>query len=120
MPREDFGEFKVLLYVALPLAMGPGGMRAAEDRAMEALKRVGLKDCEDRSWDELSDWDRLLVTLARGYATRPRLMVVDDFLDGLGAGGTREAGELLLSLARELQCGILVSASERVMPRLIR
>jgi putative ABC transport system ATP-binding protein len=112
MPREDFGEFEVLQYVALPLAMGDGGMRAAEDRAMEALKRVGAQGCEDRGWEELSDWDRLLVTLARGYATQPQLMVIDDLLDGLGAGGTREAGELLLSLTRELQCGVLISASD--------
>ncbi len=112
MPREDFGEFKALSYIALPLAMGRGGMRAAEDQAMKALKRVGAKDCEDRSWEELSDWDRLLVTFARGYATHPKLMVVDDLLDALGAGGTREASELLLSLARELQCGVLVGASD--------
>lgn len=112
MPRGDFGEFKVLQYVALPLAMGRGGMRAAEDRAVEALERVGARGCEDCGWEELSDWDRLLVTLARGYATGPRLMVVDDLLDGLGAGGTREAGELLLSLASELQCGVLVAASD--------
>jgi hypothetical protein len=39
-------------------------------------------------------------------------MVVDDLLNALGAGGTREASELLLSLARELQCGVLVGASD--------
>jgi putative ABC transport system ATP-binding protein len=112
MPRADMADFDVLRYVALPLAMGRGGMRAAEDRAMEALRRVGVDGCADRSWRELSDWDRLLVTFARGYAVHPSLLVVDDLLDALGPGGTREAGELLLSLARELQCGVLVAASD--------
>ena len=112
MPRADFGEFRVLHYVALPLAMGRKGMRAAEDQATEALRRVGVEHCSDRSWEDLSDWDRLLVTFARGYASRPRLMVLDDLLDGLGAGGTREAGELLLGFARELRCGVLAGASD--------
>jgi ABC-type taurine transport system ATPase subunit len=65
-----------------------------------------------RSYGALSDWERLLVTVARGYAARPRLMVVDDLLDGLGAGGMREAGELLLGIAGELNCGVLAGASD--------
>ncbi len=113
MPNKDFAGFEVLEYVALPLGMdrGCGDMRPADDRAREALKRVGAESCEGRDWDDLSDWDRLLVTFARGYAARPALMVVDDLLDALGAGGRREGGELLLALATELQCGVLVTAS---------
>jgi putative ABC transport system ATP-binding protein len=112
MPREDFAEFGVLEYVALPLAMGRGSMDGAEDVARAALDRVGAKGCIGRSYEALSDWERLLVTFARAYATRPRLMVVDDLLDGLGAGGTREAGELLLGIADELRCGVLAGASD--------
>ena len=112
MPRTDFGEFDALRYIAIPLATGSVGMRAAEEQAMAALTRVGAGGCADCQWDELSDWDRVLVTLARGYASRPWLMVVDDLLDALGAGGTRQAGELLLSIARELRCGVLAGASD--------
>lgn len=113
LPRGDFCEFKVLDYVSLPLAIDSGrGMAAAEERAVAALRRVGVEDCVGCKWDELSDWQRLMVTFARGYAARPRLMVGDDLLDGLGAGGTREAGELLLAFARELGCGVLVAASD--------
>ncbi len=113
LPREGMGDFDVLGYVGLPLAMGRGmRTRDADDRATLALKRVGAVECAERGWDELSDWERLLVTLARGIVSRPGLMVLDDLLDGLGAGGTREAGELLLSLARELKCGVLLSASD--------
>ncbi len=112
LPREDMADFDVLRYVALPLAMGRGGdMGDAEDRARRALRRVGMDGRDDWRWEELSDWERLLVAFARGYAARPKLMVVDDLLDALGAGGAREAGELLLGLGRELQCGVLVAAS---------
>jgi ABC-type taurine transport system ATPase subunit len=113
LPREDMGDFDALGYVGLPLAMGRGvSNRDADDHATEALKRVGAVECASRGWDELSNWERLLVTLARGIVSHPTLMVLDDLLDWLGAGGIREAGELLLSLARELQCGILLSASD--------
>jgi putative ABC transport system ATP-binding protein len=111
--RGDMGGFQAVEYVSLPLAMGRGvGMRAAEDRATAALERLGVSDCAQRRWEELSDWQRLLVVFARGYVSRPRLMVLDDLLDALGARGTREAGELLLSLARELRCGVLAGASD--------
>ncbi len=112
MPQEDMADFRVLPYIAFPLDMGRDGMSGAEDRAREALKRVGVEGCEDCSWGELPDWERLMVKFARAYAARPALMVLDDVLDGLGAGGTREAGELLLELAGELQCGVLVAASD--------
>jgi putative ABC transport system ATP-binding protein len=112
MPRGDFADFGVLDYVALPLSMGRGPTGGAEDRARVALDRVGAKGCLGRSYGALSDWERLLVTFARGYASRPRLMVVDDLLDGLGAGGMREAGELLLGIAGELNCGVLAGASD--------
>jgi putative ABC transport system ATP-binding protein len=111
--RGDMGEFQAVEYVGLPLAMGRGvGMRAAEDRATAALERLGVADCAQRRWEELSDWERLLVAFARGVVSRPRLMVLDDLLDALGARGTREAGELLLSLAREMDCGVLAGASD--------
>jgi ABC-type lipoprotein export system ATPase subunit len=112
MPRENMAEFEVLEGVALPLAMGRADMDAAKALAMEALERVGAEDCADRGWEELSDWDRLLVTLARGYAIRPRLMVLDDLLDAHGAAGARQAGELLREFAQELGCGVLAGASD--------
>jgi ABC-type cobalamin/Fe3+-siderophores transport system ATPase subunit len=112
MPRANFGGFDALRYIAMPLATGSVGMRAAEERATAALKRVGAEGCAECQWGDLSDWDRVLVTLARGYASRPRLIVVDDLLDALGVGGTRQAGELLLSIVRELRCGVLAGASD--------
>jgi ABC-type lipoprotein export system ATPase subunit len=113
MPREGTGDFEVLDYVGLPLAMGRGQrMRDADDLAMAALKRVGAVDAARKRWSELSNWERVLIAFARGFVGKPSLMVVDDLLDGLGPRGTREASELLLSLAGELRCGVLVAASD--------
>jgi ABC-type lipoprotein export system ATPase subunit len=112
--REGTGvKFEVLDYVGLPLAMGRGrGRRGAEGRAMEALERVGAADCAHQRWEELSNWERVLVGFARGAVGEPRLMVVDNVIEGLGMRRTREAGELLRSLIGELGCGVLMSASD--------
>ena len=112
--REGTGvNFEVIDYVGLPLAMGRGrGRRGAERLAMEALERVGAADCVHQRWEELSNWERVLVGFARGVVGEPRLMIVDDVIDGLGMRKTREAGELLRSLVGELGCGVLMSASD--------
>jgi ABC-type lipoprotein export system ATPase subunit len=113
MHREGMGGFMVLDYVGLPLAMGRGRrMKAADDLAMEALGRFGVEGCARRHWDELSNWERLLVGFARGVVGRPRLMVIDDSLDGLGPRRTREASEMLSSVAQDLACGVLVAACD--------
>jgi ABC-type lipoprotein export system ATPase subunit len=111
--REDSTlGFEMLDYVALPLRVGRGQSSAADELAMAALERVGLTAAARRRWEELSNWERVLVTLARGIAAKPRLMVIDDVIDGLGVSKTREAGELLCSVVRELGCGMLMSASD--------
>ncbi len=105
--------FEMLDYVALPMRVGGGrSASAVDDFAMAALERVGLRSVARRRWEELSNWERVLVALARGIAPKPRLMVIDDVIDGLGISRTREAGELLCSLVRELGCGVLMSASD--------
>ncbi len=112
--REGTGvKFRVLDYVGLPLAIGRHrGQRQGRELAMEALERVGAAGCAGQRWAELSNWERLQVGLARGIASSPKLLVVDDLMDGFGIGRTREAGELLLALVRELGCGVLMSCSD--------
>ncbi len=112
--REGTGlEFEVLEYVALPLVMGRGhGHREAKELAMEALERVGALECAKLRWGDLSNWERVLVGFARGIVGAPRLLVVDDVIDGFGMSKTREAGELLLSFVADIGCGVLMSASD--------
>lgn len=99
-------------YVGLALAMGRSrGRRSVRARAVATLKRVGAEECAEQCWAELSDWQRTLVGLARGIASRPRLLVIDDLFDGLGISKMQAAGELLESLVQEFDCGVLMSAS---------
>jgi putative ABC transport system ATP-binding protein len=112
--REGTGvRFDVLDYVGLPLVIGRGhGYREAEKLALDALDRVGAADCADRAWGHLSNWERVQVSFARGIVGSPRLLLVDDVMDGLGMSRTRHAGELLCSLARDSGFGVLMSVTD--------
>ncbi len=112
--REGAGvRLEVLDHLALPLALGRGhGRRETRALALRALERVGAASCARRRWSELSEWERVLVGLARGLVCRPRLLVLDGVLDGLGMRRTREAGELLVAVAGEVGCGALLSCTD--------
>lgn len=110
--REGPGvRLEVLDYLGLPLAMGRG-RREARNRVRRALERVGAARCARQRWEELSDWERVLVGLARGIVCEPRLLVLDSVMDGLGMRRMHEAGELLLALVGELGCGVLMSCTD--------
>jgi predicted ABC-type transport system involved in lysophospholipase L1 biosynthesis ATPase subunit len=113
MSAKGIDEFTVLKYVRSPLLLGRKIRKSdADDRAMDALERVGLADCAASTWDRLTNWQRVLVAFARGFVVRPDLMIVDDLLDAMSPSGMRQAGELLLALAREAEAALLVGASE--------
>jgi len=104
----------VVKFVGLPLALHGSKRGEAERMAAQALERVGAKSCLGRRWGELSNWQRVLVGLARGFAGNPQVVVIDDLLDVRGGRATEEAADLLRSLveASESRCGVLMSVSD--------
>jgi putative ABC transport system ATP-binding protein len=114
-------EVEVSRFVGWPLALHGLGRREAERMARQALQRVGAQACIGRSWAELSNWQRVLVGLARAFAGSPQIVIVDDLLDALGSRATEEASDLLRLLLEESggvegsdgpRCGVLMSASD--------
>jgi putative ABC transport system ATP-binding protein len=107
-------------YVGLQLAAGRRwghpdrrlGKHERRLRIAETLDRLGVADCGDLRWSELSDWQRVRVELAQAIAPRPRLLLVDDLMDGLGLGKTQEASQLLRELSAKLDCGVLMVVSD--------
>lgn len=90
--------------------------RGERDRRIaEALERVGASKCAQLCWGELSRFEQVLVGYAQAFAGRPRLVVVDDLLDGLGEPRTKEASDLLRSLIEDTDrsWGVLMSATDR-------
>lgn len=107
-------EMEVRKYVGWPLAPHGRERHKAESAATQMLDAMGAQGCVDRSWGELSNWQRVLVGLARAFIGSPKLVVVDDLLDALGEPATEQASDLLRSLVERSRprCGVLMGASD--------
>jgi ABC-type nitrate/sulfonate/bicarbonate transport system ATPase subunit len=107
-------EAEVAEFVGWPLAPGGRDRRGAERAAEQMLERVGARECFGLRWGELSDWQRVLAGLARGFIGSPKLVVIDDLLDALREPATEEASDLLRSLVEgsRPRCGVLMSVSD--------
>jgi predicted ABC-type transport system involved in lysophospholipase L1 biosynthesis ATPase subunit len=113
--REGPGlNYGVLRFVGQPLTLHGSKERRANQAAAQALEQVGAQKCLGRLWGDLSNWQRILVGLARAFACSPQIVIIDDLLDALGEPGTEEAADLLRSLmeASEPRPGVLMSASD--------
>jgi ABC-type cobalamin/Fe3+-siderophores transport system ATPase subunit len=100
-------------YVGLPLAMGRA-LRWRERRLLvaETLKALGVASTAELAWRELSDWQRVLVEFAQAVVGRPRLLLVDDVIDGLGLGKKQAATDILRGFADDLRCAVLMVVSD--------
>jgi ABC-type lipoprotein export system ATPase subunit len=99
---------RMLDYVAMRLAIGGRSRRReVRSRALEALELVGAENCAERHWEELSDWERALA-----IAGTPRLLLVDDVLDGLGMRETDELARLVRALAEDHEISVLMAVSD--------
>lgn len=104
-------DLPILEHVALPLY---GRLRPAEAqrRAMSALDRVGATDSADETWDRLSDTARTLVSIAQAIVREPRLLLVDDPTGGLNVIDRERVVGLLLSVAEDGGCGVLMTVPD--------
>lgn len=99
--------------VALSPLMGrSAGRREALRRAEAALEQLGALGCARKRWVELSTWERLLVSLARGTVSNPRLLIADDLLGGLGGLRALDAAHLLRDLSDNAGCAVLLSTGD--------
>lgn len=100
-------------YVGLPLATGRWlGWRERRLRVAQALRQLDIERCAELRWRELSDWQRVLVELAQAVVGRPRVLLVDDVIDGLGLGKKQAVIEILRDFADDRGCGVLMAVSD--------
>ncbi len=102
-PRRRVGEL-----ISDGVTLG-GGERAEGNRlAAELLERVGLPtDAVGRYPHEFSGGQRQRIAIARCLAARPTLIVADEPISALDASAQAQVANLLLSLAREEQMGMV-------------
>jgi ABC-type multidrug transport system ATPase subunit len=79
--------------------------------AHDALDRAGVIDQARERWDDLSDEERMRTALAHALARRPRLLVVDDPMAGMGGDRRSSVLRLLRSLAAD-GLAVLMTAAE--------
>ncbi|WP_375499841.1 amino acid ABC transporter ATP-binding protein [uncultured Jatrophihabitans sp.] len=95
-----FPHLRVLDNITLALRKVHGvGADEAEQRGLEMLERVGLRDRYRARPDELSGGQQQRVAIARALVNRPRLMLFDEVTSALDP---ELVGEVL-SLVRELR-----------------
>lgn len=85
---------------------------AAREEAMTLLARVGLGDRATQRAQELTYIDQKRLELARCLASRPRLLLLDEWLAGLNPSELQQAIALVASLKQE---GIAILMVEHVL-----
>jgi ABC-type branched-subunit amino acid transport system ATPase component/ABC-type branched-subunit amino acid transport system permease subunit len=112
-----FGRLSVLDNVVVGAFAAEGDDAAAYARAREAIKRVGLAGREARLASSLTTVELRLMELARALAGRPRLLLLDETLAGLGASETEHVLKVVESVRRG---GVTVLIIEHTMHAMVR
>jgi polar amino acid transport system ATP-binding protein len=85
------------------------GRKAAQERALTLLQRVGLAEKKDRYPRQLSGGEQQRVAIARALAMEPRVMLFDEATSALDPELVGEVLEVMRSLAGEGMTMIVVT-----------
>lgn len=113
-PESD--ELEMLDYVALPL-LKSHTLRRARRRSAQALAHVGVADCCNGRWEDLTDGERTLVSIAHAMVRKPSLLVVDDPTANLDVLQREEVMGLLRATAEQEWLAVLITVPD--MPSMV-
>ncbi len=98
-------------------------LAATAGRRNELLELLGLGDARDQRLSSFSKGMKQKVVLAAALIHRPRVLILDEPLDGLDANTARVVKELLRTLAAQgcavLFCSHILEVVERICTRIV-
>ena len=98
------------------LGLAPADQR--RDRVSNLLEQVGLpRTAAQRFPHQYSGGQRQRIAIARALAAEPSVIVLDEPLSSLDASAQAQVANLLKSLARELQVGLLLISHDLAIVR---
>ena len=101
--------------VELGLALRRLPALEAEERALEALKRVGLGERVEQRAGRLSAGERQRVAIARAVAAGARLLLADEPTARLDEANALGVGSLFVRLARESGVAVVVATHDALV-----
>ena len=96
--------------VSLPLVYA--GLSNRNERAMEALDKVGLSDRANHLPTELSGGQQQRVGIARALVTQPSILLADEPTGNLDSQSTEDIMSLLISLNKETNLTLIIVTHE--------
>jgi ABC-type lipoprotein export system ATPase subunit len=101
--------------VALPLLLAHATASEARERAMVALREVGLDGLGSRLPEELSGGQAQRVAVARALAIEPKLILADEPTGQLDSVHAKQVVDLLLSAATRLGAALVVATHDQAL-----
>ena len=115
---RPFARMSVLQNVAIGAFVAEPDADSSIAAAWEALARVGLQDAAHRIAGGLTTKELRLMELARALAARPRLLLMDETLAGLGADEADEISNVIRRLPADGTTVVIIEHTIRAMLRL--
>lgn len=98
--------------VELPLAIQGVLKRERRLRALEALKRLGVENLQDRLTKELSGGEKQRIAVARALVNKPRLILADEPTSNLDPENTEIILDILLEECRRRKASIIITTTD--------
>jgi branched-chain amino acid transport system permease protein len=113
---RPFRRMSLVENVEVPAFATAGNRRAARERAERALVQVGLADRPHAPVTDLNTSELRAMELARALAGDPQLLLVDEFLAGLGG---EDMTRLVEVLTRVRDSGVTIVVIEHTMGAMV-
>ena len=101
-------ELSALENVALPIRKAGFSKMESQEKALEALEKLGLGSKADRFANKLSGGEQQRVAIARAIANSPSLILADEPTGNLDSQNSENVFSLLENLAHRERIGVLL------------